>query len=351
MGSASQRLILIAHNDLDGEASAAAYLRIASADLAGSLVFFAEPYNLHETMEEVRGAASKGDKVVIMDIGFNNDSTPKALSILSELVSRGVAVEWYDHHVWDKKEVELVTKSGVKLFVDRSTCGAGVVVHYASKVYGVQPDDFLLRLESAVCSADLWTWQDPLAPKLVRAANSVAEPTRQPWRLRLIEKLRSGVLWDEELESRLKTYLAAELRNSAGDLSTMSVFEEGSCRVAAVLRRLEPPSDSIIGSMVTSRSNANVSVMIKRRDFGRVSLSLRSRGSANVQVIAKSLGGGGHPKASGASLRVNALIYLLSYLAPRLLTGYVSRKVAEIAVRLGACKGDQGVGPEEVYTY
>jgi len=48
---------------------------------------------------------------------------------------------------------------------------------------------------------------------------------------------------------------------------------------------------------------------------------------------------------------VNALIYLLSYLAPRLLTGYVSRKVAEIAIRLGACKGDQGVGPEEVYTY
>jgi len=55
MGSASQRLILIAHNDLDGEASAAAYLRIASADLADSLVFFAEPYNLHEAMEEVRG--------------------------------------------------------------------------------------------------------------------------------------------------------------------------------------------------------------------------------------------------------------------------------------------------------
>ena len=338
MESRKQQLILVTHTDLDGEAAAAAYLRISSTPPNMALVFFAEPYSLHETMEDVVEIARPGDKVVIMDIGYNSDSTPRALELIDKLVREGVTFEWYDHHVWGDDEASSVLRTGVRLFIDRSTCGAGVVIRYASKVYGVQPDDYLTRLESAVCSADLWTWKDPMAPRLMRASGSSNGQAKARWRLRMIEKLYSGVMWDDELNSRLIQYLSEELRNSTNDLSTASVSRSGSCSAAAVLRRTELPSDSIIGSAVISRKAVDVAVIVKRKSFGEVSLSLRSRGSANVQVIAKALGGGGHPRAAGASLRVNPLLYIAGLFVPRLITRYVSAKIVELGERLGACR-------------
>lgn len=337
MESRNPQLILVTHTDLDGEAAAAAYLRISSTSPDRALVFFAEPYSLHETMEDVVNVARPGDKVVIMDIGYNRDSTPQALRLIGRLVKDGVAIEWYDHHVWGEDEKSSVVGAGVRLFIDRGTCGAGVVIRYASKLYGVQPDEYLARLESAVCSADLWTWRDPMAPKLMRVSSSSNGEVKVRWRLRMMEKLYSGVMWDEELSERLISYLREELRSSTSDLSTASVSRAGGCSAAAVLRKAELPSDSIIGSAIVSRKDVDVAIIVKRKSMGEVSLSLRSRGSADVQVIAKALGGGGHPRAAGASMKVNPLLYLVSLLFPRLLTRYVSARVAELGKMLGAC--------------
>ncbi len=338
MGSVSGQLILVTHTDLDGEAAAAAYLRISSTSPDRALIFFAEPYSLHEVLRDVADIARPGDKVIIMDIGYNRDSTPEALRLVAALINSDVKVEWYDHHVWGEEEAASVTRAGARLFVDRGTCGAGVVIRYASKLYGVQPDEYLARLESAVCSADLWTWRDPLAPKLMRVSGSSNGQAKNRWRLHMIEKLYSGVLWDDELQGRLLSYLREELSNSTSDLSTASVSRAGGCSVVTVLRKTELPSDSIIGSALVSRMSADVAVMVKRKGFAEVSLSLRSRGSADVQVIAKALGGGGHPRAAGASMRINPLIYLVGLVVPRALTWYVSTRVATLGGRLGACR-------------
>ncbi|MGC9210449.1 MAG: DHH family phosphoesterase [Acidilobus sp.] len=347
MASSRGRLFIITHTDLDGEAAAASYMRIAGARPDDVIIYFTEPYNLHESVDEVAEEVVEGDTVAIMDIGFNRDSTPRALEALKGIVERGARVEWYDHHVWDPRDAEQITKAGVKLFLDRSTCGAGVVIRYASKLYGVEPDDFLRRLESAVCSADLWTWRDPLAPKLMRASGSSNGPSKVRWKQNMVMKFYSGILWDDELQARLLDYLSSELRNSTGDLMTLQVAESGDCRVAVVLRRTELPSDSVMGSMLTSRTNASIAAMVKRKGLGLVSVSLRSRGGADVQVIAKELGGGGHPRAAGASMRVNAVVYLLSFIWPRLLTRTVARRLLGLAIKLGACgesQADEGEG-------
>ena len=56
-----------------------------------------------------------------------------------------------------------------------------------------------------------------------------------------------------------------------------------------------------------------------------------------MQVIARALGGGGHPRAAGASLRVNPILYIAGLFVPRLITRYVSAKIVELGERLGAC--------------
>ena len=330
------------HDDLDGEGAAAAYLRILSVDPSQARIEFAEPYDVDRALERVAQLAAPGDVVAIMDIGYNDGATPRALRVIVDLVRRGVAVEWYDHHVWAEEELEAVRAAGARIFVDRSTCGAGVVVHYASKLRGLEPDEYLLRLERAVCAADLWRWDDPLAPKLMRASNSGEDERASRWRRAVIESFYRGELWNAQMEARLASYLEAELAGSSRELRSSYRASSGGCSVVAVVRSLELPSDSILASMAISRTESKVAAIVKRRGLGRVSLSLRSRGQADVQVVAKALGGGGHPRASGASMRVPALVYLLSYLYPRLLARYVASKLAALGDSLGACEAEAG---------
>ncbi len=339
MGSQGSKYVIVTHNDLDGEAAAAAYLRIVNTRPEEAHIEFAEPYELHLALQRAAQHVVSGGSVALMDLGFNAESTPKALNIIRDLVANGVRVEWYDHHIWSDEEAGLVRQAGAELYIDRSTCGAGVVIHYASKTRGLEPDEYLLRLERAVCAADLWRWDDPMAPRLFRASSSYSPngSSTAKWRLAMIQYFYEGQMWNEAMELRLRSYLQAELASSTSELDTVSVSSHGPCRAAAVLRTRDLPSDSIMGSILVSRYKASMGAMVKRRGLSRVSLSLRSRGSANVQVIAKALGGGGHPRAAGAAMNVPLIVYLLSYVYPRVLTAYVARRVSELAASLGAC--------------
>lgn len=334
-----RRVIIITHNDLDGAAAAASYLRIIGVKPQDAVIMFAEPYNIDQVIDRLTPYLEPHTTMVFMDIGFNSQSTPRAIDRLRSAAVKDLEVEWYDHHVWAEEDVNAVQKLGARLFVDRSTCGAGVVIRYASKLYGVEVDDFMNRLERAVCAADLWRWDDPLAPKLFRASTSPPDTRNGQWKEKLVEKFFNGILWDDELQARLESYLKEELANSSNELKdSYSVGSDG-CVIASVVRSSDLPSDSILGSMLVSRAHANAAALIKRKSFRRVSLSLRSRGGANVQVIARQLGGGGHPRASGASMSLPLHVALLGLISRKYLAKYVSQRLLEIAIATEACKG------------
>ncbi len=324
---------IVTHTDLDGVGSAAAALRIAGRSVSDSVILYAEPYNIHEILEIVRENASSGDTLIIADLGPNRDSYPRAVEIIRELVERGVNVEWYDHHIWSVEDQEKLRKAGAYLALDTSTCATGVVVHYASERRGVEPDEYLLELERAVCAADLWRWDHPLAPKLFRVADSRYEEGREAWRNRLVEKFSNGILWDGELEEKLEEYINLELKNYNSILSTVYVTPRP-CRVAAASKKRGPPSNSFIGASLQSRYDADIAVII--RDNG--GMSLRSK-KVDVQKIAVELGGGGHPRAAGARIKIPFTTRILSLLlGRRMLSRYAAKKVREAALRIGSCE-------------
>jgi hypothetical protein len=339
-----RRVFIITHNDLDGVGAAASYLRIVGVRPEDASVLFAEPYNVDQAVERLAPYLEPRSTLAFMDIGYNLESTPRALEALKSFSSKDLNIEWYDHHVWAEEDINKVLSAGARLFIDRSTCGAGVVIRYASKLYGVEADDFLRRLESAVCAADLWKWDDPMAPKLFRASTSPPGVKNGEWKEMLVKKFFSGVLWDEELQSRLNDYLAEELSRSSKELKGLYTSRGGGCAVAAIVRDFDLPSDSIMGSMIISRARASAAALIKRRGFRRVSISLRSRGAANVQVVARYLGGGGHPRASGASMRLPLGIAILSVFSRRLLARYVSERLLDVALKTNACSSVHAEG-------
>ncbi|MDM7274559.1 MAG: DHHA1 domain-containing protein [Thermoprotei archaeon] len=314
---------IVTHADLDGVGAAAAFLRILGVRPGrGATVVYSEPYNIDETLGALEDYVEGGDLLAVTDLGLNEDVREKVVSIVERLVGKGVRVEWYDHHVWSEDDLNSLKKAGALVFVDKSTCATGVVVRYASSVRGVKPDGFLVELESTVCSADLWRWDNSLSPKLFRAVGSREEA--REWRDRVLAKFVEGILWDEELEARLQQYVSEELKNMEKIMETVYVKEAGQLKIVAVYKTEGPPANSIVGALLESRYGAHIAGIIRPNG----GLSLRSK-TVNVQAIAVKLGGGGHYRAAGARINMPVWVKTLSKIYPKIASWYAAKTVAE----------------------
>ena len=327
-------LFIVTHTDLDGVGSAAVYLRLSGVEEGFATIVYAEPYNLDEVLDSLEDNIDSGDRLAIADLGPNKAVFERVVNTLSSITRKGVEVEWYDHHIWEPGEIEALAKAGVKVHVDRSTCATGVVARYYPEEHEADVDDVTKRIVRAVCAADLWRWDDPLAPKLFRVAGNRHDAE---WKTRLAFKLARGVLWDEELAERLEDYINKELAGMDAALRKVVIVGSPGCRVAATLKEEGPPSNSIIGALLLSRYNADIAVIIRPNG----AISLRSR-RVDVQIIAKELGGGGHPRAAGARVKIGLLTRLLSLFYPKALPRRVASLILAKASSLGICGGPRG---------
>ncbi len=317
-------LYAVTHTDLDGIGSAATLLRVYGRRPGrDATVAFTEPYELHEVLRGLGEYVERGDLLAITDLGLNEDTRGPVLDAIKSIVSRGARVEWYDHHVWSEADAASLSRLGVEIYVDRTTCATGVVARYAAGGRG-SADTFLGELVDAVCSADLWRWTNSLSAKLFRAAGS--REAGNEWRVKVLEKFLDGILWDEELERRLEEYVNAELANMREILKTVYTLEAGRARIAVAYKENGPPANSIVGALLTSRYKADIAAIVRPNGV----ISLRSR-KVNVQRIAVKLGGGGHPRAAGAKIRIPLLVRLLGRLTPKIITLYTAIIVARAA--------------------
>ncbi len=327
-------LYIVTHTDLDGVGSAAAAVAVFGRRSGEYTVLYAEPYNVHEKIAEIAEYMEKGDILVIADLGPNRDSFPHAVKAIEGLAGKGVRVYWFDHHVWDPAEAEAVEKAGARLILDRTTCATGVVARYAPSILGVEKPPFFEELEKAVCAADLWRWDHHLAPKLYRVAEARGEGVRpEDWRNRLVAKFSEGTLWDEEMESRLEDYVNRELANYNSILKTVVVVD-GACRVAAAYKERGPPANSFVAASLLARHDADIAVIVRENG----GMSLRSR-RVNVREVAVRLGGGGHPVAAGAKIKIPITVRLAAKLSKKMLSRHAARVVLKAAEEAGVCKG------------
>ncbi len=323
-------LFIVTHTDLDGVGSAAAYVRLAGVEKDYYTIVFAEPYNLDEALSGLKDYVGSGDRLVLADLGPNKLVFEEVVNLMKHFIDNGVEVEWYDHHIWDPSEEREIKSLGVKLYIDTSTCATGVVVKYFPHERRDE-SGFTERLAKAVCAADLWRWDDPLAPKLFRVAGNRRD---EDWKRRLVDKLSSGILWDDELQAKLEEYVNRELEGMHKALKNLVVRGSRSdCLVAATIKDEGPPSSSFVGALMLSRYGADIAVIARPNG----ALSLRSR-SVNVQVVAKRLGGGGHPRAAGAKISVPLWVRIASIIYRKALSRYIAGLVRSKALEEGVCR-------------
>ena len=323
--------IVITHTDLDGIVAAAVYLRLAGAKLGvDAVVHFAEPYKLHKVLSQID--ACNTTRVAIIDLGPNTTNFGDVAEKLKELIRRDVVVEWYDHHRWYDEWINQLKDIGVHLYIDTSTCAAGVVAKYAVEELEAQSDEHIKELVAATCAADLWRWDNPLATKLYRVVDRYKGRKGDAWKRKLVIGFSEGSLWWPELDEALEEYLKLEFEGFAKALRSVIVGDKAGCRFVVVLKHPGPPAASIIGNSLVDRYGADFVVIVRRG--GSKGISLRSK-VVNVREIAVKLGGGGHPRAAGAPLNMPWWARLIARIYPRYKLAYAAKLIEKVLGEIG----------------
>ncbi|AWR96400.1 DHH family phosphoesterase [Acidianus sulfidivorans JP7] len=280
----------IVHNDFDGTASAAVYARAVKS--LPKTIWFTEPTKIHNLLGslELRGVK----KIMIADIGMNESTLDKVLENSKRLINEGAEIEWFDHHVWKDEWKAKLSEVGVKVYHDVTTCGAGVV----HKIMNPD-DDFSSKLASADCSVDIWLHNDPMGEKLRRIVENNKDFN---WKKHLIEIFYNGILWNDEFQKILEDQVDAELKGYQKLSKYYKLIEINGKKVVIAIRWKGPPDISYAAQYLMTRTGASVFVSANGK-----AISFRSS-YIDVRRFASKMGGGGHPLAAGASLRI-PLIY------------------------------------------
>ncbi|MEM0293371.1 MAG: DHHA1 domain-containing protein [Saccharolobus sp.] len=308
----------IVHNDFDGTASAAIYSRAVKS--LPKTVFFTEPNKLHNLLKslELRGVYN----IIIADLGINASTFNEILKELKRLIDEGASIEWFDHHVWKEEWKEELKKIGVKVYHDMSTCGAGVVYKYKNS-----NDEFSKQLASADCSVDIWLHNDPMGEKLRRIVESNKDYS---WKNELIKTFYNGILWNENFDKMLEDILTKELEGYKKVMKSFKVLEIDGHKLAVAIRWKGPPDISYAAQFIMSRTGASVFVSANGK-----SISFRSN-EIDVRQYAVKLGGGGHPLAAGAQLKVPLIYRLANRLGIKLpMLNWVSNNVKKVIEEVG----------------
>jgi len=281
------KVLSITHTDLDGVASSAIVLRALEPE--SYRVVFTEPDSLHLTLRALSSEGNKYDTVSITDLGLNSSTVAEAFSTISGSFSRSSRVIWIDHHIWNREWEETAVALGVELMHDTSTCAAGI----ASRL---RPGDvFLKELSKIVCSADEWRFDDSRAPWLVRYVGFSRDQSWLQEAHKTILESRSIEELIEKSRARSIEVFDKELRYSSEFLKRAVVVERRGVKVAFGIKEEPEVSASLLGQLMLGRLWADIAAILNESNR----LEFRSN-KCNVREIAFRLGGGGHPKASGA---------------------------------------------------
>jgi len=211
------------------------------------------------------------------------------------------------------------------LYHDTSTCGAGVIYKYKNP-----NDNFSRKLASADCSVDIWLHDDPMGEKLRRIVENNKDYS---WKNELIKTFFNGILWNDAFDKILEETMSKELEGYKKVMKSYRLLEINGYKVIIAVRWKGPPDISYASQFLMTRTGASVFVSANGK-----SISFRSR-EIDVRQFAVRLGGGGHPLAAGAQLKVPLLYRFLNKIGIKSpMLNWVTKVVQNVITDVGFIK-------------
>jgi phosphoesterase RecJ-like protein len=199
------------------------------------------------------------------------------------------AIAVIDHHVGSENG------DGDVCYVDVSAAATGVLVYNLYQQLGVKISAPAAEaIFVSIVSDTGWFRYSNTDPKTLRIAAEMVEAGAQP------DRLYDRMFRDNDPES--VTLLAESLSRHEMLLDGRLGYSvlEPACMARANKAGFD--TDQIL-EVIRSVKGVEVAGLFKSLNSGLTKVSLRSMGALDVQVIAAALGGGGHAKAAGATVK------------------------------------------------
>lgn len=291
-----QNICVMSHaSDIDGVGSAALIRRKYGVPL--NRLFFADysKESLEYVNSKLKPLYKSGISLFITDLGVNDRLIDPYKKILKEVKSNGGRVIWFDHHPWTKRAVkELASMCDVAIigenddfcateitfkelaFKDGFTTKFARIVHYSD--FNITPRDRRDYETVGIYALSITSYgiipsRDIMTAKLRHIA----------------EVISAGKLYD------------ARTRNDALRFKRLN-----DSRIARMIKTMILTKDAAVGFSEHVQSTAGCVALMKasRKPIGIYINAANRRGHLrceddDISGLARALGGGGHPHASG----------------------------------------------------
>lgn len=284
-------------SDLDGIFSASiATIRFPEADIS----FYNYGRSNFEKMFEhimlnVKKEESAG-KIIISDLGINDDVKDLSISAIREFNQLGWEVIWVDHHPWSKEVKSSIAPLATVIHDEYGQrCASELMLQY------IRIDSKVAKQLSILAHAmDYMTGEVYTVPisELIQYYRNI--PHSEKNLSDLARKAANGVLWDTEMQSAYGRYLRIyeKERQSAWKSLVMRKIAGLDVAFLCISNYIQ---SSLFSKEVFSKTRADLCLLYGTN--GRVSIR-RSNNKTSCRIIASFLvEGGGHDYAAGGKLK------------------------------------------------
>lgn len=292
---ATGRVMSISHNaDMDGIGAVAMLkMKYKISDRDIFLINYSRE-ELADVEKAIRKAKPENTLLFITDLGVNADKVDLFLSIIKTIKRGGGKVYWLDHHMWPEEMAKKIEKECEKLVHDRKNECASEIVIKELGLKGKSVEKF-----RKICHASDFNLQPKdkrVMSIIIRYAMGIAAYNVKP-------KLTA----QKKLKALARSLSEGSMANKDMERAAAAFTKLSNGRINGMVKDLALIGDKIAVGFARSLQSSNACYEIIKtsgRDVG-IFINLDAhRGNIrsvvnNINPLARSMGGGGHPNASG----------------------------------------------------
>lgn len=297
-------------SDIDGLASAALLVRNYGVPLENVFFINYSGRIFEEAVRAIKKIKGSGNVLIITDFGADKSIFEKEVKAIENFKKKGNAILWFDHHPWEAKQTEKMSKyCDVLVNGELHLCGAELVQRFLCR-----KDGFNLELARIAHLADFaiypkkyykLIWNLNYAQKILGK-----DETAQSGKLRkLVSLIAQGRYSDNYIITAAERYIRRSKPYMDALMKGVHVEKLNGVKLAIGFSEKISSQVACIGMLERFRADVAVYVPI---DSGRCSIRCKSRidrkemvrvGGVDGSKLARALGGGGHPLASGFAIK------------------------------------------------
>ncbi|EET89731.1 MAG: DHHA1 domain-containing protein [Candidatus Micrarchaeales archaeon] len=287
--------------DFDGICSAAMLVHYSKISKEHVMFGNYSGEELASLMAEVEKASPKNSLVVFSDLALNDSKIDTVTDLLKQLKASGNQIAWIDHHPWSEAAIAAASEHCDFIIAgeNKDFCATELVFKYLYEPFG-EDLEYGKRVSEIAHLGDFNLKSEKYDKLLHSLAGAIAYMNYSrdiPGLREMVAIAATGDLESEFISKKYSYYLAELEKNMQSFRESMRLYYANGIKIGVAYgKRIQ--STHACG-IISETLDSDISIYI---DTERGKLHFRSKPGIDCSKLAATLGGGGHPQASGAEI-------------------------------------------------